>query len=147
MLLGRGAEAMLSETELRHIVTRISDEGLVVEIFSLEGTPIFTPGTDAPTPLLKAILDAVGELFALTTNEVSSTGYSRSHAVVLEEDPSWARALARADLAKTALEDRIDAARMTRVAAYGDRRPAVANPMSLRNDRIELTLLRSDLPR
>ncbi|MEM1430344.1 MAG: flagellar motor protein MotB [Pseudomonadota bacterium] len=145
ILFGRGAEALLSETELRHIVTRISDEGLVVEIFSLEDAPIFTPGSDAPTPLLTSILDAVGILFDLATNEVASTGFSRAHAVVLEDDPAWPRSLARANLAKARLEERIDPERLSRVTGHADRRPVVSNPMALRNDRLELTLLRSDL--
>jgi len=145
LLFGRGAEALLSETELRHIVTRISEEGLVVEVFSLEDAPIFAAGSDGATPLLTAILDAVGQLFALATNDVSTSGFSRAHAIVLENDPAWPRSLARANLAKATLEGHIDPERVTRVAGHADRRPAVANPMALRNDRIELTLLRSDI--
>ena len=145
MLLGRGAEALLDDTQLRHIVTRITDEGLVVEIFSLEDAPLFQPGSDAPTELLTGLLSVVADLFALTLNDVASAGHSRAHAVVLENDPAWPRSLARANLGKGAMEAAIDPERLRRVTGHGDRSPAVGNPMALRNDRIELTLLRSDL--
>ncbi|MEM0937989.1 MAG: flagellar motor protein MotB [Pseudomonadota bacterium] len=147
MLLGSGAEALLSERELRHIVTRITDEGLVVEIFSLDGAPLFAPGTDEATPLLNRLLDVVGTLFARTTNQVAVAGFSRAHAVVLFDNPAWDRSLARADHAKTRMEDLIEPSRLHRVTGHGDRRPVLPNPMALRNDRIELTLLRSDIAR
>ena len=144
-LLGQGAEALLTERELRHIVTRITDEGLVVEIFSLPGAPIFDPRTDAPTPLLETLLDAVGHLFGLATNGIALAGHSRSHAVVLADNPVWPRSLDRARAAKARIEGMVAPQRIRRVEGHADRRPAVPQPMALRNDRLELTLLRSDL--
>jgi chemotaxis protein MotB len=37
------------------------------------------------------------------------------------------------------------AARMQRVTGHADRAPAVRNPMALRNNRMEIVLLRSDI--
>lgn len=145
VLQGTGAEALLEETDLRHIVTKITDEGLIVEIFSLEGAVLFEAGTDAPTDLLERLLGVVGEVFATVPNAVAVSGYSRSHAVVLQDDVAWPRSIARADLTKGRLEDAIDPQRIRRVTGHGDRSPAVLNPMSLRNDRLELTLLRNDV--
>jgi chemotaxis protein MotB len=145
ILLGQGAEALLSENELRHILTRITDEGLVVEVFSLPGAPIFDPETDAPTELLETLLRAVGELFALATNKIAAAGYSRSYPVVQAANPVWDRSISRARDAKLRLEERVDPVRLRRVVGHADRRPAVDNPMAERNDRLELTLLRSDI--
>jgi chemotaxis protein MotB len=146
VLLGRGAEALLTERELRHIVTRITDEGLVVEIFSLPGAPIFDARTDAPTALLETLLDAVGHLFGLATNGIAVAGHSRSHAVVLADNPVWPRSLDRARAAKGRIVQMVAPQRIRRVEGHADRRPAVPQPMAVRNDRLELTLLRSDVP-
>jgi chemotaxis protein MotB len=145
MLTGTGGESMATENQRRHIVTRVTDEGLVVELFALEGSPLFTPGTDRPTPLLEDLVAVVGRVFALARNPVAVEGHSRSHAVVLAENPVWTRSLARAQRAKALLADAIAGERIDRVAGHADRQPAVANPMSVRNDRLELILLRSDI--
>ena len=52
MLLGRGGESDVSEVTRRHILTRVTDEGLVVELFDLEGAPLFEEGSNQPTPLM-----------------------------------------------------------------------------------------------
>jgi chemotaxis protein MotB len=144
-LLGRGAEALLTENKLRHIVTRITDAGLVVEVFSLPGAPIFDPETEQPTELLDRLLDVVGRLFAMATNRVAVDGYSRAQPVVLRDNPVWDVSIDRAEGARDALETRIAAARIHRVTGHADRRPAVDPPMAMRNDRLEMTLLRSDV--
>ena len=106
---------------------------------------MFEPGTDAPTDLLERLIDVVGNVFGSVTNSLAIAGYSRSHAVVLQDDVAWPRSISRAEFGKVRLEDAIDPARIQRVTGHGDRSPAVPNPMSLRNDRLELTLLRNDL--
>jgi chemotaxis protein MotB len=144
-LLGRGAEALLTENQLRHLVTRITDAGLVVEVFSLPGAPLFDPETDAATPLLDSLLGVVGRLFGLATNRVAVDGHSRARPVVLRDNPVWDRSIDRAERARDALERHIDGARIRRVTGHADRRRAVEPPMALRNDRLEMTLLRSDV--
>ena len=52
MLNGTGGESLLTENLMRHIVSRVTDEGLVVEVFALEGSPLFLPRSDTPTALL-----------------------------------------------------------------------------------------------
>jgi len=144
MLVGRGAEALLTENELRHIVTRITDAGLVVEIFSLPDATLFEPQSDAPTDLLETLLDVVGRLFALAENRVAIDGYSRARPIVLVDNPVWDWSISRAERARDALEGHIAAARIHRATGHADRRQAVAPPMAVRNDRLELTLLRPD---
>ena len=145
-LLGRGAEALLTENEMRHIVTRVTEAGLVVELFSLPGAPLFDPVTDGRTPLLDSLLHAVGTLFAMTANRVAIDGHSRAQPVVLRDNPVWERSVARAQLAQGILVGYFDEARLHRVSGFADRRQAAAQPMSPRNDRLELTLLRRDFP-
>ena len=141
-LIGETGEGILSETQLRHVLVRLSDEGLVIDVFSREDALLFEPRTDAPTPLLDSILDAVAEVFGLATNGVAISGHSSASPVVLARNTVWDRSLSRARHAQTRLEARLAPSRILRVAGHADRRPAAPNPMSVRNDRIELILLR-----
>ncbi|MEL6204800.1 MAG: flagellar motor protein MotB [Pseudomonadota bacterium] len=145
-LLGAGAEALLSEQELRHIVTRISDEGLVVEIFSLPGAPLFDAQTDAPQPLFERLVTTVGQVFALAVNDIAIDGHSRSVPVVLSENPVWERTIARARAAKVLMEAEVEPERIDRLVGHADRDPVTADPLAVRNDRVELLLLRRDVP-
>lgn len=146
-LLGQGAEALLSENDLRHIVTRITDEGLVVELFSIEGAPLFDADTDTPLPVLGRLLNVVGDVFSFTTNQIAVDGHSRSHALVLVSNPIWDRSIARARGVKAALEAKIEPERIERVVGHADRQLALpGSPMAVRNDRLELILLRTDVP-
>ena len=67
-LNGRGGESFVSDILSRHIVTRLSDEGLVVELFETDGARLFTDDHVA-TPLLDSLLSAVGEAFYRQLNE------------------------------------------------------------------------------
>lgn len=147
MLLGAGGESMSMKNAMRHIVTRVTDEGLIVELFALEGEPLFVAGGAEPTPLLEDLMALVGRVFSLATNEVAIKGFSRSHAIVLADNPIWDHSLARAQAAQAMLSEAIGDRRIDRIASYADRHPAVENPMSMRNDRLEIVLLRSDQPR
>ncbi|NBC95654.1 MAG: chemotaxis protein MotB [Deinococcus-Thermus bacterium] len=141
-LLGRGGEALLTENEMRHIQTRITDAGLVVEIFSLPGARLFAAGDDTPTALFETLIDTVGRLFARATNRVAIDGFSRAEPVVLARNPVWDRSLSRAERARAGLAAHVAGDRIVRVTGHADRDAAVDPPMAVRNDRLELTLLR-----
>jgi len=143
LLLGEDGEGMLSEAQTRHVLVRVTDEGLVVDVFSRDEAPIFGPD-NAPTPLFLSIIDAVAEVFALTVNGIAISGHSRSSPVVLAQNPVWDSSLERARHAQRRLETRLSPQRIRRVAGHADRKPGHANPMATRNDRVELILLRSD---
>ncbi|SDJ12278.1 flagellar motor protein MotB [Aliiruegeria lutimaris] len=142
MLLGSGGESMSMQNAFRHVVTRISDEGLVIELFAPEGEPLFAAGGATPAPLLEDLVSVIGRVFSLTTNDIAVKGFSRSHAIVLAENPVWDHSLSRAEAVRLMLGDAVGEDRIERVAGYADRHPAVPNPMSMRNDRLEIVLLR-----
>ena len=54
-LMARGGESMLSDEALKHIVTRVTDEGLIIELFDSESAGLFEPDSDTPTPLHAAV--------------------------------------------------------------------------------------------
>ena len=143
-LLGGGGESMVTRNALRHIVTKITDEGLVVELFATEDEPLFTVGSNQPTQLMRDLVAVVGRVFALARNPIAVKGYSRAYAEVLRTNPVWDMSLSRAEASRGLLARKLGPERIARVSAHADRQPAVANPMSVRNDRVELVLLRSE---
>jgi chemotaxis protein MotB len=143
-LAGRAGESMVSDAVQRHIVTRVTDEGLIVEVFDLEGEPLFQPQTDTPAPILSDIAKVIVEVFGLVGNGVAVDGHIRAQAEVLRVNPAWDLSAARAMQMRQVLEgEGLDAKRMQRVTGHADRALAVKNPMAARNNRMEIVLLRS----
>ena len=142
-LLARGGESNTMEQLLRHVVTKVTDEGLVIELFDLPDAPLFQDDTSEPTPVLLALTDLLSDLLNLTTNEIAVSGHLRALPVTLIDNPVWDLSADRAQVTREKLEEAgIDAARVQRIAGFADRKPAVADPASERNNRIEVILLR-----
>ena len=144
-LAAKRGESMTMERLMRHVVTRVTDEGLVIEVFDLEETPLFQPESSEPTPLLRDIAGLVSDTLALATNEVAVNGHVRAYPLPLKEDPSWDLSTARAQEMRLLLEGKgLDLARVARVTGHANRKPVTADPTALRNNRIEIILLRRD---
>ena len=136
-------ESMVSDRLLRHVVTRLSDEGLVIEIFDVEEATLFRDETAEPQQLLRELVAMIVEVSALATNKVAVSGHVRAFPVILRDDPTWVLSTTRAEtvralLAQQGMEDE----RLHRVTGHADRRPVTIDPTALRNNRIEVTLLR-----
>lgn len=147
-LMARGGESMVMENALEHIVTRITDEGLVIELFDLENAYLFERGTDTPTQLLRDLITIIAETAKTVTNTIAIGGHVRAEPVVLAQSPVWDMSGRRATEARRLLENtEVSANRIQRVTGHADRKPVVFDPMSPRNNRIEVILLRPDLTR
>ena len=92
ILKGRGGESYVSELLARHIVTRISDEGLIVEVFDLPGEPLFSGDAD-PTDALEKIVRSIHEVFRLSTNAIAVQAHTASVPVVSVSQPAWDRSV------------------------------------------------------
>ncbi len=144
-LMARGGESNTMERLLRHVVTKVTDEGLVIEIFDLPDTPLFDADTAEPTSATRALADVLADVLSLTTNEIAVSGFLRAHPVTLIDNPVWDLSAERAQRTRQMLEEAgIDTARMQRISGYADRKPAVSDPAAERNNRIEVILLRRD---
>ena len=145
-LTARTGESTISNGVLRHIVTRVTDEGLIVELFDLNDSRLFLDGTDTPTPEMTALISIIAEVFALVENPVAIGGHTRAHAKPLLQDPSWSLSTRRAHSVRQLLEgEGITAQRVQRVTGFADRKLVTPDPMARRNNRIEVVLLRSDV--
>lgn len=144
-LLARGGESNTMQQLLRHVVTRVTDEGLVIEIFDLPEAPLFEGETAEPTSVTRPIAALLAEVLNLTTNEIAVNGHLRALPVTLIDNPVWDLSADRAQATRGLLETAgLDPARMQRVSGYADRKPAVTEPADPRNNRIEIILLRRD---
>ncbi len=142
-LQGRGGESTVSTETMRHIVTRITDEGLVIELFDRGDSALFVGNSDEPTPLLRDLAVIVGSVSALVNNDIAVEGHVRAAPVVRVDHPVWDLTVDRADAMRRLLEaQNIEQHRMRRVTGHGDREPVVTNTLSESNNRLEIILLR-----
>ncbi|SIS67533.1 flagellar motor protein MotB [Phaeovulum vinaykumarii] len=142
-LMGIAGESMVSEQAMRHIVTRVTDEGLIVEFFDIDGEPLFVGDSAEPTELTRQIAAMLGRVFSLVDNEIAVNGHVRAFPEMLRENPSWELSAERAQAMRQMLEGtEIRRDRLQRVTGFADRKPSAENPMDVRNNRLEMILLR-----
>ncbi len=145
MLTGRSGESMVSEMAQRHIITKVTDAGLVIELFDLPGEPLFSSNGVVPTPVMTELAGMMARIFMLVKNGVAITGHVSAQPVVIADNSIWPLSSGRAQTARQLLEaSGLHPSRTKRVTGHADRKPAASNPMAIRNNRIELVLLRSD---
>lgn len=145
MLRARGGESMTMQRALRHVVTRVTDEGLVIEVFDLPGVPLFEGDTQIPRPVLRDIAGVLVDVLALTTNDLAVAGHVRSYPVMMRDNPVWDLSAGRAEALRGLLADTgLPQPRLSRMEGHADRDPVTANPMAVRNNRVEIILLRRD---
>ncbi len=144
-LKAKGGESMTMERLMRHVVTRVTDEGLVIEVFDLPDAPLFVNETSEPTENTQQIVALLAEMMALATNRIAINGFVKSYPITLVTDPTWDLTTARAQSVRMMLEqDQLDPKRIARVTGHADRDPVTADPSAIRNNRVEVVLLRKD---
>lgn len=144
-LMARGGESMTMTQLLSHVVTKVTDEGLVIEIYDQPDVPLFMGETAEPTPLLRDITAVLTETLFISTNEIAVNGYVHARPITLINNPVWELSADRADQMRILMEDvGMPTARMQRVTGYADKKPVTTDPTAARNNRIEIVLLRRD---
>ncbi|MGV6803328.1 MAG: flagellar motor protein MotB [Ruegeria sp.] len=142
-LLGRSGESLVSKKVFEHIVTRVTDEGLIVELFDTDEESLFDSGTATPTQMMRALVFLIARSSDLVTNSIAIEGHVQASPVVLSNNPSWVLSTSRAQVIRQMLEDKgVQVSRLERVTGHADRKLAVENPMAARNNRIEIVFLR-----
>ncbi|MDJ0822756.1 MAG: flagellar motor protein MotB [Paracoccaceae bacterium] len=142
LLMGRGGESMVADELMRHIETRVTDEGLVVELFETNEARLFTNGAE-PTQLLIDLAAVLADAARVVTNAIAVEGHTATYPVVLADNPSWDVSATRAGAFRDLLfATGMPASRVQRVAAHADREPSQTNRMDMRNNRIEVIFLR-----
>jgi chemotaxis protein MotB len=144
-LRARGGESMSMQRALRHVTTRVTDEGLVIELFDLEDTPLFAEGTAQPFPVTHELVSVLADVLAIAQNDMAMNGYVTAQPIVLINNSVWQLSADRAQVFRGLLEGAgLPPERMQRVTGFADRVPATTDPLAIRNNRLEVVLLRRD---
>jgi chemotaxis protein MotB len=144
-LMARGGESMTMQSMMRHVVTRVTDEGLVIEIFDLPDAPLFADGSAVPEQVTKDVAAMLAEVLALTKNQIAISGHVRSYPITLIKNPAWDLSADRAQAMRALIESGgLAGTRMQRISGYSDRVSVTPNPTDTRNNRLEVILLRKD---
>ncbi len=139
-LNGRGGESFVSDILSRHIVTELSDEGLVVELFETDSARLFELDHTS-TPLLETLLSAVGQAFRLVSNDVAIEAHIAEGTLAPFEDTTARAAVVRSLLVNIGIPE----VRVQRLTGFGAGQPVMRDATASRNTRVELILLRSRL--
>ncbi len=144
-LVAKTGESMTMERLMRHVVTRVSDMGLVIEIYDVPDSLLFAENSAEPEQVTKDIAALLAEVLALAKNGIAVDGYVRALPITLIHNPSWDLSAERAQVMRGLLEaNGLDKKRISRITGHADRLPATADPTAIRNNRLEIILLRRD---
>jgi chemotaxis protein MotB len=144
-LRARGGESMTMQQALRHVTTRVTDEGLVIELFDLPDAPLFLDVTAQPADVTHDLVDVLAEVLVIAQNDMAMNGYVATQPIVLINNSVWQLSSERAQVFREMLEQAgLPADRMRRVTGFADRVPATSDPLAIRNNRLEVVLLRND---
>jgi chemotaxis protein MotB len=139
-------DSLISERLRAHVQTRLSDEGLVIEVFARPGQPLRDAETGAPAPWLAEVVGVMAALFETVTNEVAVEGHVAAEPIVVASETRWQASTGQAQMVRALLEAAgLPPRRVLRVTGHADREPVTDRPMAPRNERVEVILLRSDL--
>ena len=142
VLLGLRGESMVDDNWLRHMISRVTDEGLTFEFFDLPDKSLFDE-TGAPTDLLHSIVRAIETLSVDLSNDVAVEAHVATMPVVKRKDLSWDTSSRHAQTVSDLFIDYgLAKDRIRRITTYGDREPADENLMSVRNNRVEVIFLK-----
>jgi chemotaxis protein MotB len=131
------------ERVMRHVVTRITDEGLVIEVFDLDDSPLFNEGTFDPTVTMESLALIISSVLSMAENKVAVNGHIQTFPAPLMTNPAWELSTQRAQATRRLLDEAgTNVTRIDRVTGHGDRKPATADGSSSRNNRLEIILLR-----
>ena len=141
-LSAKSGESLVSDLLQRHVVTKLTDEGLIVEVFDIPDAPLFSESA-TPNDVLVDVVASVAEVFRVVSNDIAIQGHTASVPLAARENPVWEQSAARANVVRQLLTAQgLSAGRMQRVTGFADRKPATGDTLSIRNNRIEIILLR-----
>lgn len=142
-LMGRGGESMVMENALKHINTDVTDEGLVIELFATRDQPLFDQETQAPTNLLRMMIFLIADIAKTVTNGMAIEGHVSAKPVVLMDNRVWGDSMQNADAVRKVFEEiGMEKSRILQITGHADREPVVQDTMQIRNNRIEIIMLR-----
>ncbi len=143
-LLDGGGDSRLTDGALDQVQTRLTDVGLIIEIYARPNAPLFLADDAGLQPWMLDLSALIASLMTAIDNPVAIGAHVRAGPIVAATDTGWERTNRQAQLVREALEAAgLAPERVVRVIGHSDRTPAVESIMDVRNDRIELTIIRN----
>ena len=138
--------ALADEGDLlaRHIQTRMTPDGLVIELVETDGSPLFEVGSARPSQTMVTLLEIVAGAVGEVENEVAIVGHTDSRPYGIGGDyTNWELSTDRANTARRLMAaSGLEASQVAEVAGKADTEPLTPDPLAPQNRRISITLLR-----
>ncbi|MEM8771386.1 MAG: flagellar motor protein MotB [Pseudomonadota bacterium] len=132
----------LAPSLAEHIQTRMTPDGLVVELVDTDGTPLYSKGSAVPSPLLAVLLDVVAPILATVENEIAVIGHTDSLSYSSGSYTNWELSTDRAHAARRQLlKSGIETSQIVEITGKADTEPLSNDPYAPHNRRIAILLL------
>lgn len=142
-LVGGGGESFLVDNIKKHVVTRLTDEGLVIELFDAPDQALFVDGATTPMPIMTDLVEIIAKASQMVANNLAIEGHVRAEPIVMRNSQVWDHSTQRAEQVRVMLQGfGVPSHRVSRVAGHADRELVSNVPRDVRNNRIEIILLR-----
>ena len=89
LLSGSSGKAKTENPLLQHVRTRVTDEGLVIELIDQETARLFDAGSDNPTEVMKSLVNVIGAVVRTVKNKVALAGHSFESVPEGGENLNW----------------------------------------------------------
>ena len=124
MFRGNTGESWVEDPLLQHVSTRVTDEGLIIDVFDLPDSPLYEPGTNQPTKKMFALLEMISRVFGSVTNNIAITGHIDVEPELDGGPDGFALTGGRALIANAIMvEHGVDAQRFERLTGASNRTP------------------------
>lgn len=129
----------------RHIQTKVTPEGMVIELVDVDGSALFEVGSTTPSPTMRLLLKVVASTLSLIENEVSIVGHTDGLAFsTTREYSNWELSTDRAHVARRLMANAgLRADQIDEVSGKADTEPLVEDPYAPQNRRISITILKN----
>ncbi len=127
----------------KHIQTRMTPDGLVIELVDSDGQPLYDVGSANPAPILFDLLSVIGPVLAAVSNDMAIVGHTDARAFSSNANYSnWELSTDRAHMARRMLiKNGIASDQIVQVTGKADTEPFSNDPFAPENRRIAITLL------
>ena len=145
MFRGNTGESWVEDPLLQHVSTKVTDEGLIIDVFDLPESPLFETGTNQPTKKMFALLEMISRVLGTVTNDIAIIGHVDKEPEADGGPDGFALTGGRALISNAIMvEHGIEAQRFDRLTGASDRQPVGDSAPAFRNRRVEIILLRRD---
>ena len=143
MLAANSGESTEEDPLMAHIRTKVTDEGLIIELVDRAEAPLFKTGSDTPTALFEDLMRVIAAVSLEVTNGMAIAGHSFSAGLEGDDNVDWQLSSNRAQMTRRMMTGYgVPGERFARVTGKANRKPAFRDRTDIRNNRIEIILLR-----